>query len=127
MQLTSHDAYTRPAPQVKVAPEGGQPEGAMKPGIPPQTVKVQGRDVTIAPADAKSRPFGKAGKDSSNTKASGSASGSQQKVQCQNSQNVHLACSTFIKYRITVSKVLQQQMHYCKPLCTTTCTVHDGA
>ena len=69
--------------QVKVASEGGRPEGATKPGIPPQTVKVQGREVTIAPADAKSRPSGKTGKqDSGNTKASGSASGSQQKVQC---------------------------------------------
>ena len=82
MQLTFFSAYTRPAPQVKVTPEGGRPEGATKPGIPPQTVKVQGRDVTVAAADATSRPSGKTGKDSGNTKASGSASGSQQKVRC---------------------------------------------
>lgn len=96
-------ALTPIALQVKVAPEGGRPKGATKPGIPPQTVKVQGRDVTIAPADAKSRPSGKTDKDSGNTKASGSASGSQQKVQCDfvlqiPMQSTSLCCSRGIVY-----------------------------
>ena len=69
---------------MKVGPEGGKPGGAQKQGDAPQTVKVQGRDVPVAAADAKSRPSGKAGngksKASGETKVSGSASDGQQKV-----------------------------------------------
>jgi hypothetical protein len=71
--------------QVKVGPEGGKPGGAKKQGDAPQTIKVQGRDVPVAAADAKTRPSGKAGdsksgKASGGPKASGSAYDGQQKV-----------------------------------------------